>query len=235
MDGDEMDNNDNATPHAADEYDGEVRKTIPFYDFYHEQTIDLIKHAAPGPDIWLDTGCGAGYLVSRAYREFPGTRFILSDPSAKMLEQARARLSGLDRERLEFLEPAGSESLPGDLAGEPRVITALQAHHYLDRPGRVAAVQRCFDLLAEGGIFVVFENVRPRTERGAATGLARWGSFQRSQGRPADVVAAHAKRFGTRYFPITVDEHLDLLTSAGFNTVELFYFLYMQAGFFAVK
>jgi tRNA (cmo5U34)-methyltransferase len=43
------------------------------------------------------------------------------------------------------------------------------------------------------------------------------------------------ERFDTAYFPITVDEHLQLLKACGFETAELFWYSYMQAGFYGIK
>jgi tRNA (cmo5U34)-methyltransferase len=48
-------------------------------------------------------------------------------------------------------------------------------------------------------------------------------------------VVEHRKRFGANYFPLTVQEHLELYYRIGFSTVELFWYSYMQAGFFAIK
>ena len=52
--------NDNKTPHKSSEYDIKVRKTIPFYECFHQQTINLIKTIKPNVKKWLDTGCGTG-------------------------------------------------------------------------------------------------------------------------------------------------------------------------------
>ncbi len=60
-------------------------------------------------------------------------------------------------------------------------------------------------------------------------------TFQLEQGRPPSVVDDHAKRFGKEYFPITLDEHYELLRRTGFRNVSLFWLSYMQAGFYAIK
>ena len=54
--------NDNSTPHSSYEYDGEIARTIPFYHLFHTETIDLVQTVLPDPPLWLDTGCGTGYL-----------------------------------------------------------------------------------------------------------------------------------------------------------------------------
>ena len=48
-------------------------------------------------------------------------------------------------------------------------------------------------------------------------------------------VKEHLERFDAEYFSIAVEEHLKLLRETGFKTVELFWYSYMQAGFYCIK
>jgi tRNA (cmo5U34)-methyltransferase len=227
---------ENATPHKAAEYDRKVRETIPFYEAIHREIIDLIKTVKPDAAWWLDTGCGTGYLVELALAEFPQTHFILVDPAEMMLGQAKKRFEAEREPRLRFLEPTGSEDLAGQVGDAPfQVVTAILCHHYLGLAERRRAVQACYDVLEDQGLFVTVENVALRTERGIQIGLERWKRYQMRMGRPETVVDGHLKRFGTKYFPITVDDHIQLLTEVGFQAVEMFWLSQMQAGFYGIK
>ncbi|MCP4750933.1 MAG: class I SAM-dependent methyltransferase [Proteobacteria bacterium] len=230
-----MNDKDNTTPHKAGEFDEKVRKTLPFYDCFYSETIDFVSIAKPDVKVWLDTGCGTGSFVLQALQRFPTTRFLLADPSEGMLAQAKENLSEIPVSQLGWLGSVGSEAI--DLAGpeKPEVLTAIQCHHYLDREKRIQATQNCYDLLADGGIYLTFENSRPNTEEGVKYGLERWGAYQLSQGRDEATVEDHIKRFNKAYFPITLDEHLDLLKRCGFRTVELLWFSHMQSGYYAIK
>jgi len=57
--------------------------------------------------------------------------------------------------------------------------------------------------------------------------------FQMERGKSA--AASHIKRFGVEYFPVSIEEHLSLLRETGFKSVELLWFSYLQAGFYAIK
>jgi tRNA (cmo5U34)-methyltransferase len=220
---------DNTTPYTAHHYESEVLRTIPLYAELCATVIDVALAAVPSPATWLDTGAGTGQLVAAARERAPQTRFFVADPSAAMLEHARARLADLGPER--FLSVTTQE-LPG---GPPLdVITAVQCHHYGDMDARERALTRCRARLAPGGALVVFENVRAESERGDALQRARWRAWLRAQGRDDRTIEAYFAREGRVIFPVRVTEHLDLLRRVGFPTVEIVWRAYGQAGFLAL-
>jgi tRNA (cmo5U34)-methyltransferase len=230
-----MEKVDNTTPHRSHEYDKNVRETIPFYESFHSETIDLVKSLKPNVKIWLDTGCGTGYIVEKAFPHFPNALFVLADPSEAMITEAQKRLHHIPADHIKYINPTDSEKLPKNLDVQPEVITAIMCHHYMKPEKRRDATQACFDLLAAEGIYITFENIYPYLDQTVEMSLNRWAKFQISQGRSAAIVEEHVKRFNTAYFPITVREHLDLLDKCGFRIADLFWYSHMQAGFFAIK
>lgn len=226
--------NDNTTSHMSTEYDDKVRMTIPNYDFFHSETISLIRTINPMPDKWLDTGCGTGNFIVKANEFFKDTKFVLADPSNEMLDIAKGKLRKIDELKIEAFETIGTQDMLS-YSKEFDVITAIQAHHYLDAEGRKAATENCFRMLKDNGVYITFENIRPLSATGTEVGLERWRQFQRLNGKSEEEAKKHVDRFGKEFFPITIEEHLQLLRKSGFSTVEVFWFSYMQAGFYAIK
>lgn len=226
---------ENKTPHLPEDYDTKISTVLPYYSSFHQETIDLVGSLQETPKVWMDTGCGTGSLVSKAIERFPETKFLMLDPSEGMLKQAKKKLASYSPARLEFLKASPTQDLEQELEERPDVITAIQCHHYLDRDNRAKAVKKCYELLKEDGIFITFENISPLTEEGITVGKRYWADFQKSHGRTEEEVTTHLGRFGTEYFPITVEEHLKLLRETGFRTVELFWYSYMQAGSYCIK
>ncbi len=225
---------DNSTPHLASKYDLQVRNTIPYYDDFHRETIHFIKTTGVRPRLWLDTGCGTGSLVEQAFDLFKETTFILADPSDKMMNEARKKFQDTKKDgRIRLLESVSTENLT--LKVKFDVITAIQSHHYLSRTNRKKATKTCYSLLKNKGLYITFENVRPFSKQGIENGKKYWSDFQLSKGKDVVAVRNHMKRFDSEYFPITVEEHLKLLKACGFQTVELFWYSYMQAGFYCIK
>jgi len=225
---------DNSTPYTADIYDTQVRNTIPYYDLFHQATLDLLKAANSETKRWLDTGCGTGTLVQKALPLFQRTNFVLADPSKEMLKTAKKKLAYAPSERVQFLDPTSTQDLPTTLQSF-NVITAIQSHHYISNKERIKATEVCFQLLNKDGIYVTFENIRPFTEKGVSLGKENWRNFQLQEGRNPDTVQKHLERFDVEYHPITLEEHLKILRKAGFPTVEILWYSCMQAGFYGVK
>jgi tRNA (cmo5U34)-methyltransferase len=225
----------NATPHPPEDYDAQISHVLPYYSFFHQETINLVKSLPSSPKVWMDTGCGTGSLVNKAIEEFLDTKFLLLDPSEGMLEQAKVKLSFYPEGKVVFLKASSTQEFSQELEEKPDVITAIQCHHYLSPEDRALATRVCHNLLKEGGIYITFENIRPLTEEGVTIGKRYWGKFQSLHGRNQEEIQKHLERFDTEYFPITVEEHLKLLREAGFRTVELFWYSYMQAGFYCIK
>ena len=81
-----------------------------------------------------------------------------------MLAITKEKLSKKDFMKVKVLEPVSTQDIimPDK---DFDVITAIQAHHYLDRDSRKVATENCFRILKDHGIYVTFENIRPLSEK----------------------------------------------------------------------
>jgi tRNA (cmo5U34)-methyltransferase len=224
--------NDNKTAHKASEYDANIEKSIPFYRTFHSEVLRMVAVCKPSPRSWLDTGCGTGGLVLQAAARFPAAAFRLCDPSKEMLEIAAAKNSD---DRVQAIGCFESSRIPAEYDGAFDVVTAIQAHHYQDRMGREASTRRCFELLEDGGLFFTFENTSPLTREGEGLFKEYWKRYQVEAGKDEETARKHVDRYGVEFFPISVPEHIESLQAAGFSTVELFWYSYMQSGYLCVK
>ncbi len=224
--------NDNATAHMAGEYDNKIEQTIPCYKFFHEQALDLVRIYNDKPKNWLDTGCGTGTMAGKILSWFPDIRLVLADPSKDMIDITRNKLGG-DQKQISIIASASQDLVEAEHSFD--VITAIMCHHYLDSAMRATATENCYRMLSKGGIYITFENICPAGEMGIKLGLQRWNNFQMESGKSEEEAASHIARYGKEYYPVTIEEHLQLLRKTGFTCVELLWASYMQAGFYAIK
>ncbi len=106
----------------AEEYDKKIRQTLPFYDAFYEQILDILKAAGKEHVSWLDIGCGTGKMYEAAEKRksartarkgdaqngqcfisgnksrdsFHISEFVFTDISEKMLDTARLRFPASD-------------------------------------------------------------------------------------------------------------------------------------------
>ncbi len=225
---------DNKSSYNSSIYDESITTVLPYYTEFHGQVIDMVKMLSlkkEGSIKWLDTGCGTGTLALRALDELSGSdiEFTLCDPSEGMLEVAKEKLRGKDIR----YNTVSSDALPYE--NEFDIVTAIQSHHYYDVETRDIAVRKCYRALKVGGIFMTFENIRMSTEESDAMALERWGQFLLDHGWTPEGVKNHQARRGVETFPITIEQHLEMLKNAGFKSVDILWVSYMQAGFWARK
>lgn len=220
---------ENISAFTSKEYDMKIKQTLPYYDEFYQQIIDLVKSCNLNALHWLDVGCGTGKMAEIAFKNIEVEKFTFCDCSSEMLEIAKER----------FPYP-NTEFILCDIqkltnSNEYDVITAIQVNHYLQKEERRKAVQNCYQSLRENGIFISFENFAPFSELGKNIYLGKWKLYQMEQGKTAAESDEHISRYNQNYFPITLTEHLELLRDCKFRVVEILWISYMQVGIWGMK
>lgn len=221
----------NSSAFQSEEYDENIIKTIPFYKEMQIQVISLVNAMGFQQIHWMDTGCGTGNTAETAVKHCSLAGITLADPSDEMLEMSKERAKSWNLPKRFLLLP--SENL--DFQEEFEVVTAVMSHHYLHGEQRKAATRKCYKALKPGGVYITFENIEPDSLMGKEIGLRRWENYQIKNGKLEIDAKKHISRHGKEYFPITLEEHLALLRECGFQTVQILWLSYVQAGFYGIK
>lgn len=211
------------------EYDKKIMQTIPYYQDFYTEIVNLLKVYKKEDLSWMDVGCGTGKMAEAAFAGFDIKRFVFADASPKMIEMVRERFG---KTRSEFNCCNVSDLQYGN---EFDVITAVMVNHYLRKEDKVFALKKYHAALNENGIYIGFENFLPFSEEGKRLGLEKWKAFQLRSGKNREECEEHIKRFGVSYFPITLSEHLEILRTAGFAVAEVFWVSNLQAGVYGIK
>ena len=220
---------DNASPFSSEVYDKNIRTALPYYDEFRGQILDIIEFRGKPVKEWLDLGCGTGSLAEMVLGEMPDVHFTLTDPAENMLEIAKNRLG----EGIDYICAASQ-----DLEAEPEkydVITVVQSHHYLKKDERPGVLDFIHKSLKKDGIYIVFENVLQDDPEIAWFEYQRWLETRFRKGVDRAILPTLNERLGTVFLPITISEHMELLKSAGFTKICLFWMSYMQMGIYCVK
>lgn len=153
--------NDNKSAFRSNDYDRKITQTLPFYEQFYEQVIELVKAFHCNAVKWLDAGCGTGKMGSAAFANFDDIeKFVFCDASEEMIKIAKERFKN---HNAEFLV-CDIQKLA--YADEFDIITAIQVNHYLRFDERRIALRKCYEALKENGLFNSFENFAPFTGLG---------------------------------------------------------------------
>ena len=169
--------NDNISAFNTMEYNTKIKQTLPYYDEFYKQVIELVKTFHSGAVRWLDVGCGTGKMGSVAFENVALEKFVFSDCSEKMIKIVKERF---DFENTEFVVCDAKEL---DYVNEFDVITAIQVNHYMNETSRKAALMKYYAALKNNGLFISFENFAPFTDLGKSIYLERWKRYQLEQGK----------------------------------------------------
>lgn len=221
--------NDNTSAFNSSEYDNKIKQTLPYYEEFYRQVIDVVKNYFSESLSWLDVGCGTGKMAEMAFKEVEIDRFVLCDASQDMIKIAQNRFKFLNTEFF----VSNIQNL--NFFNEFDVVTSIMVNHYLQKSDRIAAVKRCYEALKSDGIFITFENFAPYSGSGKVLYLSRWKSYQLNQGKSINECEKHVGRYDKGYFPITISEHLEIMKDCGFKAVEILWLSYMQVGFLGIK
>lgn len=219
----------NTSAFSSKEYDRKIKQTLPYYDEFYYQVIELVKVFYSSPIKWLDIGCGTGKMGSVALKDIELEKFVFCDSSEEMIRIAEEHFcfpntecSICDVRNLRYVD-------------EFDVITAIQVNHYLQIEERKTALKKYYKALKENGLFISFENFSPFTEIGRIVYLEKWKRYQLEQGKSLEESKKHIERYGKDYFPITLEEQLTLMRNCGFRAVEILWLSNMQVGIWGVK
>lgn len=221
---------DHAVPaFSSAEYDRKIKQTLPHYEQFYEEVIELVKVFHPDAVSWLDIGCGTGKMGSVAFKKVALKRFVFCDSSEEMIKIAKRRFGHY------HAEFSVQNVLELDCSDEFDVITAIQINHYLHMDERKIALQKCYEALRDHGLFISFENFAPFTDLGASAYLKKWERYQLQSGKSPEECQSHIDRYGKNYFPISITRNLDLMRNCGFKAVEILWLSNMQVGLWGIK
>ena len=220
---------DNASAFHSHEYNAKIRKTIPYYDAFYKPIISVVKAKTENPLCWLDVGCGTGRMADEVFHNIAVKRFVFCDNSQKMIELVKKQHTEPCSEfmNISVLDIKEKECFD--------IVTAIQVFHYLSYEERIRAIRNCLNALCKNGIFIYFENFRPKNEVLLPLYFQRWKDYQLSQGKPQEEADRHLQRYGKDYFLITIDEHIKILADCGFRYSEIIWLSNMQVGIMGIK
>jgi SAM-dependent methyltransferase len=160
----------------------------------------------------VDIASGPGDFLAVFLDEFPGATGIWTDASEAMLDLARERLARFG-DRVEFRMVDMTDLAAGGLPGDVDVVLTSRAAHHLDRAGLDAFYRDAAALLAPGGWLLDLDHIGPVTDA--------WDRRLREVRTRFQPLTPKSGSHHHNYPLTSVSDHLDALTAAGLDDVEV--------------
>jgi SAM-dependent methyltransferase len=214
----------------AREYDERSQFDKGDRDRHKELLSDLLCYLARDVAGFTELGCGSGFHTEVLLDHYPTARGLLIDSSDAMLGLARARLAGRDG-RMTYCLGSLDEVTFTSEGVAPDVVFSGLTLSFLPDAVRERTIRRVHGALADGGVFVLFDQYRPAEPRHAdAVEYLACRDMQRRLARhfglppaaPALEIgrlraAERQARLDAGLTETSVEEHLRLLGDAGFE------------------
>ncbi len=132
---------DNISAFNSTEYEKKIKHTLPYYEEFYKQVVDIVKILNRQSLTWLDVGCGTGKMGSTALSQLDIERFVFCDNSTEMINIVKKRFN---IPNASFLV---SDIQKLEYSRQFDVITAIQVNHYFNIEERIKAIQNCYKAL----------------------------------------------------------------------------------------
>lgn len=216
-----------ADPLAVSSYASGTVRTVPGLSDLHRMTALLLAENAPDSAQVLVVGAGGGLELAAMAAALPGWRFTGVDPSPAMLALAREATVPY-APRVQLVAGTVDHAPPGPFDGA----TCLLTLHFMDRDERLHTLREMHRRMLPGARLVVAHHAPPGPDAGRW--MARSAAFARGVQVDAAGAIAAGRQMTERLPLFTPSEEEDLLRTAGFEDIALFYAAFSFRGWVAI-
>jgi tRNA (cmo5U34)-methyltransferase len=156
-------------------YDASAELVHPHYTTIQDEILKLLPHGTDDEFLLVDLGGGSGRLAERFLSRFKNARAVVIDQSEGFLELARKRLEPFSG-RGECLLLRLQDDWPVRLTRRPSVIVSMSAIHHLDPAEKQVLYARCGNVLADGGVLLNGDEVRPESDADYLAQVQKWAA-----------------------------------------------------------
>ncbi len=215
-------------------FDDMLERSIPFYKECQQMAVELALYFAQKGSAVYDLGCSTGTLLRHLVKAIPITqkiRFVGLDNSEAMLNKARGKLRG----HLKRFELVKADLESGFELADASVVIMNYTLQFIPPKRRAAMLKKIYQGLRPGGGLILIEKVRGESAGLNGLFVERYHAYKRCQGYSKLEIAKKREALEKVLIPLKPGKNHDLLASAGFRQVDVFFKWFNFAGFLAVK
>ncbi len=209
---------------VARAFDNMATRSIPFYHTVIQFMADFIRMQPQLPKRIIDLGCSTGNSLLALYEALenraPSVEWIGVDQSQAMIDQAKEKFSQLEHEHPIHFECQRIEAIEfksGD------IVLLNYVLQFIEKNERALVLKKIASQIAPHGILFVSEKIAFAEENLQDTVKQIYEDFKFKNGYSRLAIAQKRKALENVLVPMSYQENVTLLKSAGFKTVSSFF------------
>ena len=215
-------------------FDDMLERSIPGFKEMRELTTSLAcEFAQDGTDI-LDLGCSrGGSLASIVDRRLGKNRYIGVEISNPMRQAAIKRFSGLPKNI--FIDIVGTDLREDFPEAKTSVVLSVLTLQFIPIEYRQEILKKCFQSLNQNGAIILVEKVLGNDAFLNNLFVKLYYELKGNNGYTEEQINTKRKALEGVLVPVTSSWNQDLLKSAGFSHIEVFWRNLNFAGWIGIK
>lgn len=215
-------------------FDDMVERSIPNYGEIHRIVADMVRRYLPDQSTVYDLGCSTGSTIvlmdQVAKSQNKTIHYIGVDASAPMLERCREKLSQ-HQIKAKLLE-ADLTQLEFESCDMVVMDYTLQ---FIPKEKRTELLTKIYNALKPGGRFVLAEKIASSNSDIQEMITDLYYDFKRRNGYSELEISQKREALENVMVPMTPEQQLQMLASAGFSNVDMVFRWYNFAAWLALK
>ena len=136
-------------------FDEHVRKSVPMYELFHSNIIDMSKYFIKKNTSIIDLGTSTGYFINAIHDEGlgRGNKFIGVDIEKAMIDECKERYKSKD---IEFIH---NSAIDIDYSNAS-VITMILLLQFMEKEERIKLLKKIYDEIETGTALFVVEKIK---------------------------------------------------------------------------
>ncbi len=203
-------------------YGRSMAQWVPDFEYAHKLLLDVLGLYMPPSAQVLDLGAGSGRIAKLVMERFPDCHVTLADASPNMLAATSQTLAGYAGRYALKVGDFFNEGLDFPAESFDCIVSVFAICHGREISQYARLYAHLYEWLKPGGCFVCYDHVRGATDATTLLNVTGWQEFMMRSQSKQDVQAGILSTY-QEDFPLSLHQHLTLLTEAGFRGADILY------------